>query len=168
MSKALRPMINGVRRGPKKSIIFRLMSRVIKKRNGCWVWQGASAAGYGVIWNAGGCHGVHRVSYEIHVGPIPRGLVIDHLCRVPLCVNPDHMEIVTYKINTARGGLLLAIKSRSANKTSCIHGHEYTDKSTIVHPQTGWRSCRLCSNARQRERRQEKKDNAGSATNSHR
>jgi hypothetical protein len=45
----------------------------------------------------------HRAFYEDYRGPIPPGLVIDHLCRVRLCVNPSHMEIVTRGENTRRG-----------------------------------------------------------------
>jgi hypothetical protein len=45
----------------------------------------------------------HRVVYEILVGPIPSGLQLDHICSVPWCVNPDHLEPVTAKENTRRG-----------------------------------------------------------------
>lgn len=74
----------------------------------CWEWLGrVDRHGYGsyrrnisrqtVHWLA------HRVTYELLVGPIPDGLVIDHLCRNRACVNPSHMEPVTGRVNTQRG-----------------------------------------------------------------
>ena len=71
----------------------------------CWVWRGArNVKGYGLIANGrGGCALAHRVYYEKAKGPIPAGLQIDHLCRVPMCVNPDHLEPVTAAQNVQRG-----------------------------------------------------------------
>lgn len=70
----------------------------------CWVWQGAATVhGYGHVGFAGKVHRVHRLVWQELVGPIPQGLVVDHLCRDKLCVNPDHMEIVTQKANVQRG-----------------------------------------------------------------
>ncbi len=70
----------------------------------CWIWQRARlVSGYGVI----GCHPsrqlAHRVYYERFKGPIADGLTLDHLCRVAACVNPDHLEPVTQRVNTQRG-----------------------------------------------------------------
>jgi hypothetical protein len=48
---------------------------------------------------------MYRRYYEQAKGPIPDGLVIDHLCRVSLCVNPDHLEAVTEAVNVQRGNL---------------------------------------------------------------
>lgn len=45
----------------------------------------------------------HRLAYELAKGPIPLGLVIDHLCRNKACCNPDHLEAVTQRENTMRG-----------------------------------------------------------------
>jgi hypothetical protein len=45
----------------------------------------------------------HRYFYETHRGPIPNGAVLDHTCRNTICVNPDHLEVVTTAINTQRG-----------------------------------------------------------------
>lgn len=72
----------------------------------CWIWnQSKNRAGYGYAH----CHGsnrtmsAHRFIYEEFVGAIPEGLVLDHLCRVPSCVNPEHLEPVTQKENVRRG-----------------------------------------------------------------
>jgi hypothetical protein len=72
----------------------------------CWVWLGAKQPGpwnYGVLYHDGRTQRAHRVYYEQHVGPIPEGLQLDHLCRVPACVNPSHVEPVTQTENVRRG-----------------------------------------------------------------
>jgi hypothetical protein len=60
--------------------------------------------GSGQVWNPASQRKerAHRFFYERHVGPIPEGLQIDHLCRNRACVNPDHLEPVTAKENMHR------------------------------------------------------------------
>ncbi len=85
---------------------------------GCHLWAGAvSGRGYGYYRG----RRAHRVAYEATFGAIPQGLVLDHLCRQPLCVNPKHLEAVTHRTNSMRG--LLGDKwcrdeSHSPRKTS--------------------------------------------------
>jgi HNH endonuclease len=74
--------------------------------SGCWLWEGShDARGYGVCRdpNTGTMRGVHRVVFEIERGPIAPGMTLDHLCRNPACVNPDHLEPVPHRVNLARG-----------------------------------------------------------------
>lgn len=59
---------------------------------------------------------VHRVSYETFIGPIPKGLEIDHLCRVKVCANPEHLEAVTHQENVRRGDLALANHLRAVER----------------------------------------------------
>lgn len=72
---------------------------------GCWLFTGRweSRNGYGRLEYQGKPTVFHRVIYELLVGPIPDGLLLDHKCRVPACCNPDHLEPVTVKENTDRG-----------------------------------------------------------------
>jgi ribosome-binding protein aMBF1 (putative translation factor) len=75
----------------------------VKATDGCWEWQGSKGpGGYGVITADGKQLQTHRVAYELHVGPIPEGLVIDHLCSNRVCVRPDHLEPVTPSENARR------------------------------------------------------------------
>lgn len=124
----------------------RFWGRVNKspEAGGCWLWIGCkTAAGYGRMGAYADEHYVHRLSYEHHVGPIPEGLVIDHLCRVRNCVNPDHLEPVTRRENGRRGETPWGDNAR---KTHCIRGHEFTDDNTYRKPSAPLeRQCRVCN-----------------------
>ena len=73
---------------------------------GCWVWIGArDPNGYGYFGSTAGTRLAHRIAYEWLVGKIPDGLVLDHLCCNPPCVNPDHLEPVNRYVNGRRGGM---------------------------------------------------------------
>lgn len=76
---------------------------LVEEETGCWVWQRSTSRGYGYVTRGGRCVPAHRWYYEHLVGPIPEGLELDHLCRNPPCVNPDHLEPVTHAENMRRG-----------------------------------------------------------------
>lgn len=88
---------------PKRDALERLLEKVSYDR-GCWMFTGHRLPkGYGQLGVAGQARLAHRVSYELLKGPIPARMHIDHLCRNPSCVNPEHMEPVSMAENLARG-----------------------------------------------------------------
>jgi hypothetical protein len=71
--------------------------------NKCWPWLGCIATdGYGTIKIDGKQLKAHRLSYLVNIGQIPDGFVVDHICENKSCVNPDHLEAVSQKVNTIR------------------------------------------------------------------
>lgn len=82
----------------------RFWSNVEKEPDGCWVWAGSTRANqrgvrYGQVWIRRHVYLVHRVSWSISHGQIPEGMVVDHRCYNPLCVNPEHLHVVTNQEN---------------------------------------------------------------------
>lgn len=116
--------------------------------SGCWVWTGSrDAQGYGHVCRGRREEGValaHRVSYELHIGPIPDGLHIDHLCRNRACVNPDHLEAVTPAENVRRS--FDHPRKPPELNTHCPNGHEFTPENTRT-PPSGGRKCIECARA---------------------
>jgi hypothetical protein len=78
----------------------------VDKGPDCWLWRGPFYRnGYGIfrLNEPRRTALAHRVAYELERGTIPRGLVVDHLCRVKACVNPHHLEVVPQRTNVQRG-----------------------------------------------------------------
>lgn len=137
-------------------LLERLWAKVDKSgADGCWLWTGpTNATGYGQIHLSGDNHHrplVHRLVYELLVGPIPAELTLDHLCRIRSCCNPGHLEPVSYRENLLRGDTLAAA---NAAKTHCPAGHPYDEANTYVH--NNGRGCRICRNEHSRAYRRRK------------
>ena len=119
----------------------RFWDKVEVRGEECWPWRASiKDTGYGQFRYNGRARPAHRYSYELLIGPIPPGLVIDHLCRNRACVNPLHMEPVTNEENIRRGLFGVA---RPTPKTHCPSGHPYDENNTRMDPQ-GYRRCRTC------------------------
>lgn len=118
----------------------------------CWLWARnviGNKCDYGKIFFDGRYHLAHRVVYEALVCPIPEGLDLDHLCRVPRCINPDHLEPVTRAENVRRG----LAGSLQIRVTHCPKNHEYDTANTYMY-KDGRRRCRECTKLDMRRRRE--------------
>jgi hypothetical protein len=122
----------------------RLAARIIiDPVTGCWLWQGPDAGhGYCQVHWEGKRRVVHRVIYELLVGPIPPRLVLDHVtargCRSRACCWPPHLEPITQQENVRRAYLPRRLA------THCIHGHEWTPENTYYPPGRTSRVCWKC------------------------
>lgn len=127
----------------RKSAECRFWEKVSKGPE-CWGWAGyLNPHGYGKFYRDGSQRYAHRVSWELTNGEIPKGLVIDHLCRNTSCVNPRHMEPVTPSENKNRGIGQPAINSR---KTHCKYGHEFTEENIYIRKRRqGGKACKMCA-----------------------
>lgn len=108
----------------------------------CWLWTGpVNRGGYGYLSGQGeGGKSVlaHRLSYEVHVGPIPEGLRVLHTCDVPRCCRPEHLWVGSDADNNRD----MWLKGRGFTATHCPRGHEYTPENTALSP---WKKCRECA-----------------------
>lgn len=111
---------------------------------GCWEWPDGKNNGYGFVSIGGRNLRVHCLTYEHFVGPVPEGMVLDHLCRNRACANFEHLEPVTHRQNILRGAGATAVAAR---KTHCPTGHAYDEGNTYV-CRKGYRHCRACRLAR--------------------
>lgn len=97
----------------------------VRKTETCWIWEGyKDANGYGkASWN--GRHmWSHRMAFILTRGYEPVGLDLDHLCKNPICCNPDHLDPVTHTVNVQRALL----------QTHCKRGHKFTPENSYYRP----------------------------------
>jgi hypothetical protein len=127
------------------AIYARIEPLIDRHADGCWLWLGARIAGGYAQLNVKRDDGrwipirVHRFMYERFRGPIPDGLVLDHLCRRRACINPWHLEAVTSEENTRRGDAAKALRSGR-----CKRGHELVGDNVVIRL-NGRRRCVPCS-----------------------
>lgn len=98
----------------------RFWSKVDKQApGGCWEWTAVTLRGYGrfsVGGRSGGMVYAHRFSWQLAHGQIPDGIVIDHRCANPPCVNPDHLRAVT------QGQNMQHLSDKRTNNISGVRG----------------------------------------------
>lgn len=104
---------------PRAPIMDRIHAQVeVDPDTGCWIYQGRrNKGGYGRIGWQGTQIVVHRITYQLLVGPVPEGLQLDHLCNRPPCCNPEHLEPVTAAENMRR-----AVARRPRRLAPIVHG----------------------------------------------
>ena len=108
---------------------------------GCHLWTGkvSSTSGRPIIWRGRSPVNAYVVVYELEVGTIPPGYVIEHSCRRPMCVNPLHLEAVTKQQNER----LKSMRYRLARRT-CARGHALDETTRVLTPEGGV-LCRRCA-----------------------
>lgn len=124
----------------------------------CWLWTGSrSPLGYGKFVPDSTASSVpkqaHRVAYESLICQIPDGLVLDHLCKNPPCVNPWHLDPVTQAVNLLRSD---GPARMNGKKTHCDRGHPFDETNT--RRTNHGRECRACGRIRDRERAESRRE----------
>ena len=114
---------------------------------GCWLWLGVSGKnGYGVMRFLGtNYRGAHRVSYVLHKGELLPGMHVHHKCNTPACVNPDHLDQVTPRVNSLASNNVSGVNAR---KTHCRLGHPLSGSNLYIHGTR--RHCRECRKMHER------------------
>lgn len=132
---------------------------------GCMEWTASKlSSGYGQFRLGDSMYLAHRVAWTLENGPIPPGMVLDHVvCRNKACVNPSHLRVCTQRDNVMApdGGTRMLAEAQSA-KTHCPAGHAYTAENTYMYPPdkthpNGSRECRTCRRERDRAYRLRKR-----------
>jgi hypothetical protein len=143
--------------GPAMPLRGRILANVVTDVDtGCWLWQGhLDDDGYAMLSVRSYPRRAQRVAYLAFRGPIADDLVVDHLCRVRSCVNPDHLEPVTNAENIRRGA--------RATASHCQHGHAFDVANTRV-GNDGRRRCRACGARHSRDTYWRKRARAEEAT----
>lgn len=131
----------------------------VDKAGVCWVWTGATKVkGYGTnipmpLKRRFKTGRAHKASLLLNGVKIPSGMCVDHICRNRACVRPDHLRVVTVRVNSTENSLSPPAINKA--KTHCSKGHQYTRENTMIRksgPRKGARVCRACAKIRNARR----------------
>lgn len=120
------------------------------KETTCWNWKGyKSELNYGIISIQNKTFYTHRVSYTLFHKPIPKGLVVHHMCNNRACCNPEHLDIMTQIENVSMNGS--GSYGHFAARTHCVNGHELSNDNLVQSSlKKGKTECLKCNNKRVR------------------
>jgi hypothetical protein len=128
----------------------------VEKTPTCWIYKGTVhkkdfGLRYAMVRRGKSRHMAAQIAWVYVNGPIPAGLIPDHLCRNGLCVRPDHLELVTVGENVRRG---VSVVAENARKTHCKRGHPFAgDNLYRFRTPWGWgRMCKTCNAMHKRKR----------------
>lgn len=118
--------------------IEKLHERTFIDERGCWNdTRSLDSHGYTRVWYEGKSHIAYRLAYTMVIGPIPTGLVLDHLCENPKCWKPRHLEPVTQRVNMHRGHNSVASRNARRITPDCVCW-DRTAPSCPFHGQLHW------------------------------
>ena len=130
------------------------MNKLLPPGN-CIIWDKCKTKqGYGKLAVKSKYYYAHRYYYELKFGPIPKGMIIMHLCDNPSCINISHLKMSTSKENTQ--DMINKERHPFIFNDKCQRGHSKEDMYTWE--KNGHRRCRACNTLKAREYRQRKKD----------
>ncbi len=130
---APKPLTEWQQNATPEALPRHLRRNVEEGPGGCWLWKlSKSPDGYGWASLHDKTYQAHRLFYRLIAGDIPDGFVLDHLCRVRHCANPEHLEPVSPRENLARSELTTTGIGRT-----CTKGH-------LLSQYHGQRRCLTC------------------------
>lgn len=121
----------------------------------CFIWQRyLDKDGYGSFYFKQKLRRAHRVAYYFKSGDIPKGMVIDHICRNRSCVNIEHLRCISKKQNTLENSR--SVGSINKMKEFCKNGHKFDKKYGKQ------RYCSICSNEKSKRLQKKWREKADS------
>lgn len=139
----------------------------VDRETGCWDWTAAvNNRGRAIFAIDGRARLAYRLAWEHFLGAIPEGMTVDHLCASRVCVNPEHMELVTREVNSSRGRPSAPVRTDPdapkfrlpdarrevplivRRRGVCRRGHDLTTPGATSTTKRGDRVCLACRRER--------------------